>query len=118
LAGEKNVHPEHLGESAWGDGTFFNDDISWTCTRVVGDTRTQSPANSSRYYPIASSSSDPALDTAAESSRVFGSEHSSGTCQFVMCDGSVQSFSPDANVLALGYLANIRDGNVASTVDP
>jgi prepilin-type N-terminal cleavage/methylation domain-containing protein len=118
LVGEKRVHPDHRGESGWFDGTFFNDDNSWSHGRVVGDTRTQSPADSSRYFPIASSPNDPSLNSQAASGRVFGSEHSSGICQFVMCDGSVQSFSPDANVLSLGYLANIRDGNVASIADP
>jgi prepilin-type N-terminal cleavage/methylation domain-containing protein len=118
LAGEKNLHPEHRGELDWGDGTFFNDDLPWTCVRVIGDTRTQSPADSSRYYPIAISPYDPTLDTAAASVRVFGSDHSSGICQFVMCDGSVQSFTPDADPIALGYLANIRDGNLASPTGP
>ncbi|MEX0642993.1 MAG: DUF1559 domain-containing protein [Pirellulales bacterium] len=118
LAGEKRVHPDHRGEWDWGDGSFFNDNNSWSHARVVGDTRFQSPAKSSRIFPIASSPTDPSLNTMAASIRVFGSDHSSGTCQFALCDGSVQSFTPEANVLALGYLANIRDGNVASTVDP
>ncbi|MEX0643351.1 MAG: DUF1559 domain-containing protein [Pirellulales bacterium] len=117
LVGEKYVHPDHRGEWGWGDGSFFNDNNSWSAGRVVGDTRNQSPASSSRIFPIASSPTDPSLNSQAASNRVFGSEHSSGTCQFAFCDGSVQSLTPDANVLMLGFLANIRDGNVASISD-
>ena len=42
----------------------------------------------------------------------FGSYHSGGTCQFVLGDGSVRAIDPSINTVVLGWLANIRDGQV------
>jgi Protein of unknown function (DUF1559) len=41
----------------------------------------------------------------------FGSYHP-GICQFVFADGSVHALSTATDVLALQYLADIRDGQV------
>jgi len=103
LAGEKHVNPDHVGELVWGDGTFFNDDSSAVATRVVGPTA-----------PLASSPTDPTLTSEVVARIRFGSDHTSGICQFARCDGSVQAFTPDTSEIVLGYLANMRDGQVVS----
>jgi len=108
LAGEKHIHPDHIGESSWGDGTFFNDDDSLTGARVAG-----------QNYPLASGPDDPNLGSpsdaaTADHKKVFGSSHSGGTCQFVLCDGSVHSLTPEIDLVLLGNLANIRDGNTVT----
>jgi prepilin-type N-terminal cleavage/methylation domain-containing protein len=101
LAGEKHVHPDHVGDFVWGDGCIWNDDNAAPNTRVVGAGfgLTLSPTDST----VPNNSSDHAWR--------FGSSHAAGICQFVFCDGSVQAFSPETSTTALSYLANIRDGN-------
>ena len=100
LIGEKFVHPEHEGEDTWGDTSFFNDDIPSTPARVAGP-----------LYPLAQSDTDPmVLDDMIN--MPFGGPHP-GLCQFVMCDGSVQTLSSSINTTVLGYLANRYDGESA-----
>ena len=102
LAGEKHVYPTRQGFGGnWGDGSFLNDESSSSFTRIVGTS-----------HPLAISPDDPTIPTAAERSTRFGSDHAGGVCQFVLCDGSVQVFTPEADPTLLGYLANMRDGNL------
>jgi prepilin-type N-terminal cleavage/methylation domain-containing protein len=101
MAGEKHVHPDHYGDQAWGDGSFFNDNRSSGVGRVAGP-----------GYPLPSSPRDPTIpNTAGENERRFGSDHPGGLCQFVFGDGSVHALMPTIDTKMLGYLANMQDGN-------
>ena len=101
LAGEKYVHPEHWGKSAWGDSSFRNDDAG--AAAVVF--RQAGPG-----FPLVTAAQQYTIPptTAAAS---FGGEHP-GVCMFAMGDGSVRGISVDVNSVTLGYLSNISDGEV------
>jgi prepilin-type N-terminal cleavage/methylation domain-containing protein len=101
LVGEKHVYSVRMGYPAYGDGSFMNDDQGSTVARVVGN-----------GYALAISPDYPAIFNGSSHKWLFGGDHAGGICQFVLCDGSVQAFSPEANTTLLGYLANIRDGNL------
>jgi prepilin-type processing-associated H-X9-DG protein len=98
LVGEKHVDPAFEGDASHGDGSLYNDDASICSGRRAGP-----------LFPIASRPGDPSL-TQSQKDSVFGSSHSGGECQFVMCDGSVQRLNPSLNSQVLGYLSNIWDG--------
>jgi len=101
LIGEKWVPPEHQGELAYGDHTFWSDDVPSQAHRVAG-----------RSYPLALSDDDPSAIIDVFSMQ-FGSSHPS-VCQFVLCDGSVHAISTSIDTTVLGYLANRNDGHTAS----
>jgi prepilin-type N-terminal cleavage/methylation domain-containing protein len=104
LAGEKHSHSDHLGDFQWGDGCLWNDDFPASVVRVVGP-----------LMGLALSPTDLSLpNNSADHAMLFGSAHASGICQFVLCDGSIQAVSPEADTTTLGYLANIRDGKIVS----
>ena len=97
LAGEKHVHPDHEGEKAYGDNSFYNDDSSSTSTCIAGPS-----------YPLARTPADPTIPD-SEHNAYFGSYHTGGSCQFVLCDGSVRPIKTSINTTILGYLANMKD---------
>jgi prepilin-type N-terminal cleavage/methylation domain-containing protein/prepilin-type processing-associated H-X9-DG protein len=98
LVGEKHVNPEHQGEGAYGDSSFYNDDWYTPTQRLAGP-----------GYPIAQLPGDSSLSQ-QQQTWCYGSSHKGGICQFVFADGHVQSIEPSINTTILGYLANIRDG--------
>ena len=101
LAGDKYVHPLHIGEGrGWGDHSFYNDDSRICVARNAGP-----------GIPIVRSPQDPTI-TLEVARRSFGSYHRAGVCQFVLGDGSVRAIEPSINTTLLGWLANIRDGQV------
>ena len=102
LIGEKSVHPDHQGETDWGDGTFWHGDLVTPTTRVAG------PA-----YLLARSDTDPTVILDVDH-MPFGGAHPGGSCHFVFVDGSVRALSPTINTTVLGYLANREDGEVIS----
>ena len=100
MAGEKHVHPDHMGEKNYGDSSFYSGDSSRTTSRLAGP-----------GFPIVSKPNDNTIPfTTLQWS--FGSSHSGGTCQFVLGDGSVRAIEPTINTTILGRLANIFDGEV------
>jgi type II secretory pathway pseudopilin PulG len=99
MVGEKHVHPDGMGLnrmfSTWQyDNSCYNGDSPFSSARVAGP-----------GYPIASRPDELFTDN-----WVFGSWHTDGICQFVMCDGSVHGLSPTVDTAILGYLANRNDG--------
>ena len=103
LFGEKFVHPDHFGEWEWGDNSIYNDEHSATVMRVAGP-----------GYPIAASPLEIEDDLFTTQLGSFGSWHAGGIANFVLADGSARTFSPTTNTRLLGYLGNIRDGQVIS----
>ena len=101
LAGEKYVHSGHMGAATWGDISFFNDDGPNGTVRQVGP-----------GHPILRNPDDTTVPEFL-ARNVFGSVHAS-VCHFVLGDASVRGVSPSINTTVLGYLANIRDGNVVA----
>ena len=90
-----------MGEGSWGDSSFYNDDGSSATIRQAGP-----------GHPILRNPDDITVpDSLARN--VFGSVHASA-CHFVLGDASVRAVSPSINTTVLGYLANIRDGNVVA----
>ena len=100
MVGEKYVHPQHWGESAWGDSSCYNDDNAKVAFRLAGP-----------GFSIVRARVDLVIshEVAWYS---FGSYHTGGLCQFVLGDGSVRTIEPTINTVQLGWLANIRDGKV------
>jgi len=99
LIGEKFVHPDHQGETSWGDGTFWSGDVTAPTTRVAGPS-----------YPLALYDTDPTVRP-HYLHMAFGGPHP-GICQFVFCDGSVRALQTSIDAVVLGYLACREDGNV------
>lgn len=104
FAGEKHILAGHEGELVYGDNSYFNDDGVGTALRFA-----------SENHPLASSPTSLAIGPAVipgmfPEGEFFGSRHSGGIVQFVLCDGSVQSLSPDIDAAVLGLLAKISDG--------
>jgi prepilin-type N-terminal cleavage/methylation domain-containing protein len=108
MVGEKHVNREHLGEVAWGDGTFYNVDNAYTSVCRLAGIHKGVPYG----FPLAASPTDSIspYDTSYTVHGVFGSWHPGGACGFVMADGSVQKIMPTINIDVLGHLANIKDG--------
>lgn len=106
LVGEKHLHADRLRDVHHGDGTWYNDDLHTSSARVAGAT-----------YPLATSPLDPNLTDAGYIADRFGSWHP-GSCQFVMCDGTVRGISTAIDTEALGLLANIHDGKVIASNAP
>jgi len=102
LVGEKHVFDGHDGEKLYGDNSYFNDDNSGSAVALAGP-----------QFPLASSPKDPNI-IFDHRKWTFGSHHSGGIVQFLMMDGSVQQINVDIDTKVLGYLANIRDGQVIS----
>jgi hypothetical protein len=100
LVGEKSVHPQHQGDTRWGDGTFWSGDLHPPTARVAGP-----------GYPLAQSDTDEAV-LPDPISMPFGGPHPSSDCQFARCDGSVLALSPSINTTTLGYLANRHDSGI------
>ncbi len=98
MAGEKYAHAAHLGEGAWGDHSFYNDDSGRVVFRVAGP-----------GFSIVQSRLDDTIP-AGIATHSFGSDHPDGTCLFALGDGSVRPIEPTINTTILGRLANISDG--------
>ena len=101
LFGEKFVHAKRQGLTWWGDGAFWSSDEFSPTVRVAGP-----------GYPLARSDTDTSVRGDIFNMPFGGSAHASGLCLFVLCDGSVRSFSPSISPTILGYLANRHDGAV------
>ena len=107
--GEKHVAPRFQSYAVFDDGTtkvtsldncVYNQDDARTSGRCAGPTR-----------PLVSSPND----ESAIAHRSFGSSHAGGIVNFLRGDGSVAALNTSIDPLALGYLANIRDGQVVNT---
>ena len=99
LVGEKHVHVNNQGHAAQGDGAFHNDDLHSTNNRVAGP-----------YNPLVPS---PYVWPHGHKTLMqFGSPHSGGIVQFVLCDGSTQVFDPNMSTTALALWANRHDEQV------
>lgn len=84
-----------------GDISFFNDDNPSNMARVAGS-----------LCPLVRSEDEQwILDLFGTPNMPLGGPHP-GTCQFVMCDGSVHSLSTSISKSVLGYLANRHDGQI------
>ena len=62
-------------------------------------------------FPIVPCPDDRTI-TASTAVGSFGSQHKGGLCLFALEDGSVREIDPGINTILLGYLFNIRDGQV------
>ena len=100
LAGEKHVHPDHMGEGNYGDSSFYSGDSSRITNRLAGP-----------GFPIVRRPNDNTIPFSTLQWS-FGSSHNSGSCQFVLGDGSVRALEPTIHTVTLGRLANIRDGQI------
>ena len=100
MAGEKHVHPQHMGESAYGDSSCYNADSPRVTQRLAGPS-----------FPIVRNPEDSTVP-ASTLQWSFGSSHDGGTCNFALGDGSVRAIDSTVNTSILGRLANIRDGEV------
>ncbi len=98
MIGEKHIFQGHVGEVAYGDGCYMNDDNPFSASNLAGVA-----------YPVASSTTDPAIGD-SDRKYTYGSSHSGGIVQFVMADGSIQRIPSGIDKAVLGNLANIRDG--------
>ncbi len=107
MMGEKHVQLGKFGQN-FNDCSIYNGDYpsSYLCSvRCAGI----SPGGASggtdggATYPLAVSINDTAWK--------FGSYHH-GICQFVFCDGSVHAISVNIDLVNLGYLAAINDGQI------
>ncbi|HBE67222.1 MAG TPA: prepilin-type cleavage/methylation domain-containing protein [Planctomycetaceae bacterium] len=94
LAGEMHVPLGQLGQSP-GDAFIYNGDHAFNSARVGGP-----------GVPIVSNLKDDANGLVS-----WGSWHS-GTCGFVMADGSVHSLSTSTDTLTLGRLCKRDDGEI------
>ena len=103
MIGEKHVHPDHYGESSYGDSSFYNADSSRITNRLAGP-----------GFPILGNPRDNTLPFSTLQWS-FGSSHEGGTCHFGLGDGSARGIDPSINSITLGQLANIRDGTVINT---
>ena len=108
MVGEKFMWPDRQGLHDWGDFTIWGDDAMISNVRLAGI-----------RFPLVQD--EPSRDengsenvTKHYTNLPFGGAHS-GTCNFVLCDGSVINLSFETDPEILGYLANRRDGQV---VDP
>ena len=99
MAGEKHIRPDLATKAEGGDSSFFNDNFYTASTRVAGP-----------GFPLARSPEDATVPS-DRVMWVFGSYHP-GVCQFVFGDGSVHAVKPTTNATVLGYMSNIRDGQV------
>ena len=113
LIGEKHVNPQQMGHFsvgsvAYNDNSCYSDDHPWSNGRVAG-TYTDSDGTLYRF-PLAASPDEPFQNN--NTNMTFGSWHSGGVCQFVMCDGSVHGIDPEVDDRALTLWANRKDGQV------
>ena len=102
------------GDTCIYDNSFWNDNSSTTTSREAGQLPSRFNESSADRYPLARSPDDPTIAT-SDHMKLFGSSHSGGTCQFVLCDGSVQSYAPSIDLAVLAYLADIKDGEMISS---
>jgi prepilin-type N-terminal cleavage/methylation domain-containing protein len=96
--GKKSGRDPILGTSIrCADNSVYNGDFHRTIARYGGP-----------ESPIALSSTDPPIGEKTQ----FGSWHP-GACNFVFGDASIQAMNGSIDPVVLGYLTNIKDGNVA-----
>jgi type II secretory pathway pseudopilin PulG len=86
IVGEKHIPVDHMGDAAFGDGSFYNGQHPASFSRVAGP-----------GFPLANAINAPF-------NKNFGSYHK-GVCQFLMADGSFRAMSNDTSELVLGQLA-------------
>jgi hypothetical protein len=88
LAGDKHVPLGKFGQASVGDGSIYNGANPKSSARVAGP-----------GYGLARSPDAPF-------NLNFGSYHLGGVCQFILADGSVRPFTPDADELLLGRMTD------------
>jgi prepilin-type N-terminal cleavage/methylation domain-containing protein len=116
LVGEKGLQPHcYDGQQS---GRCQDDDQSmyqgydWDTTRWAGDASSPPvgiPAPGSDYRPFIDTEGDNTNGGDTYGLKMFGSAHAAG-CQFVMCDGSVQTISYNIDAATHWKLANRKDG--------
>ena len=115
MVGEKHAREEDLGRPDRGDGSYFTDERPANTVRLAGPGwEMQDHPEFAPYpnaFPIASGPEDDSFPS-NKNEGIFGSWHPGGVTQFVFGDGSVHSILPEIDMIALGYLANIKDGEV------
>ena len=104
FAGEKHILDGHEGEGSYGDNSFYNDNGVSNAIRFAGKDHALAAS------PTALATVAAKIAGALPEGEIFGSRHAGGVVQFVMCDGSVQVFSPEIDPTTLALLANINDG--------
>tara|TARA_Y100001968_G_C19144522_1_gene613099 strand:+ start:359 stop:736 length:378 start_codon:yes stop_codon:yes gene_type:complete len=120
MVGEKHLRPHEFGRAEFGDGSYMLDDQPTRSVRIAGPSWPEQNLASQgipidpypNAFPIASS---PEYDFPTDRNiGIFGSAHLGGVTQFVFADGSVHQITPEIDILVLGNLANIQDGQVIS----
>ena len=120
MVGEKHLQPNEIGHALLGDGSYMLDDHPTRSVRLAGPGWPQQDLASQgipidpypNAFPIASSPEYKFPTN--EMIGIFGSAHLGGVTQFVFADGSVHQITPEIDILVLGNLANIQDGQVIS----
>jgi prepilin-type N-terminal cleavage/methylation domain-containing protein len=95
FVGEKHVTEEGLGKKDFGDNSIYNPDYMRAVARYGGP-----------RAPLGNSGEPDAYEF-----NNFGSWHS-GICNFTFGDASVRSIANSIDPITLGYMCNIRDGQV------
>jgi hypothetical protein len=90
VVGEKQVVVEHMGDAAFGDGSFYNGAHPASFSRVAGP-----------GFPLAKSVAELPRNN-------FGSYHN-GICNFLMADTSIRVMTTDTSEVVLGKLARRGD---------
>jgi hypothetical protein len=93
--GEKHLTEEGVGIKDFGDNSIYNPDYLRAVARYGGEKAPLGADGEQDAYQFHN----------------FGSWHS-GVCNFVLGDASVRSIANSIEPVTLGYLCNIRDGQV------
>ena len=114
LIGEKNVRTDEYGVAtqAAGDGPIWSGSGNVLyCSRIAGPGYPGMPQSiSTTPRPLARFPNEYPTTNAIRGV-IFGSPHE-GVVQFAFVDGSVRSVAVNIDLVNLGYLANVADGNV------
>ena len=112
LVGEKYMHPDHFGKREYADNSFYNDNHVNNYVRRAGMATSAGAVQLDFFIVPSPTHTDDPFTLRNLLVKNFGSSHPGGICQFVFCDGSVQSLNPEVDGLVLARLANIHDGEV------
>ena len=104
MIGEKHVHPDHYGESAYGDNSYLNGDSIHNYSRLAGPNIPLITLDQEYEFPQS------VLQNA------FGSSHDD-IVHFAFGDGSARALKTSVNSQVLGYLMTIADGVVIEQTD-